>query len=771
MKAFVIRLLLVLLLLHNVLRLLSETYTVKQDSTGDFVNIQDAVYAAGYGDTVLVWPGFYNENIELTIRNIYLGSLTMVTNDLSYIQQTIIHGKNDDTITMNNSCITIMDTVVQDFEINGFTIQNGRGWQNKAGGGIRIFKSHGRIKNCIIQNNYVNSSGGGLQPGGGNIFLSNVTIRNNYARKEGGGISGLCSNLSFDTVNKCNIYCNYAAVGTDIYKTSDDTLKVVVDTFTVIEPDYYYLFSKENYETYVRDDIIAIINTPYLEQTSDDLYVSPNGDNNNTGTSINEPLKNIYFALLKAKPDTVNKQNIHLAEGIYSVSSNDECIPLGAKNYINIIGTNNLNCIIDAEFEHLHFYAFFDKYLSLENLSFINGIKPSMQNGSCFFNLSHDISLKNLIFDNNEDIGVAAIRLRECDNVYVDNCKIINSKGSPVHIGNLSNWNGSDSVDFTNSFNRFTNCTFINTRPSLMDNYGMCGFQAFIPSHPETDSITLELINCLFVENVDSTIQGYSSNGVMGLSDVDANIINCTFANNQAVNSQLGASFNIINTSKVNIYNSIFYNNEPAEMKIFYWEGDSYPELNIFNSLVMEGELGIINEDGGILYYDITNIDSDPLFYEGPDFPYNLGNSSPCIDAGTLNLPEWIELPATDLAGNPRIYGETIDMGAYEWNPTVSIKENNLNRKERSLSVSPNPVSSSAHISAYSNSTNNLKIEVFGDNGQRVAKLTDGPVAQGTMNIDWDINSNGIYLKSGVYIVVLSENGVEKESVRIIIAR
>ena len=234
MNAFVIRLLLVLLLLHNVLRLLSETYTVKQDSTGDFVNIQDAVYAAGYGDTVLVWPGFYNENIEFTIRNIYLGSLTMVTNDLSYIQQTIINGKNDDTITKNNSCITIMDTVVQDFEINGFTIQNGRGWQNKAGGGVRIFKANGRIKNCIIQNNYVNGVGGGLQPGGGNLLLSNVTIRNNYARDEGGGIAGNCSFLTFDTANRCNIYCNYAAVGTDIYKTSDDTLLVVVDILLLL---------------------------------------------------------------------------------------------------------------------------------------------------------------------------------------------------------------------------------------------------------------------------------------------------------------------------------------------------------------------------------------------------------------------------------------------------------------------------------------------------------------------------------------------------------
>jgi len=38
--------------------------TVKQDGTGDYTIIQDAVNAAVDGDTILVWSGTYIENVS-----------------------------------------------------------------------------------------------------------------------------------------------------------------------------------------------------------------------------------------------------------------------------------------------------------------------------------------------------------------------------------------------------------------------------------------------------------------------------------------------------------------------------------------------------------------------------------------------------------------------------------------------------------------------------------------------------------------------------------
>jgi len=67
---------------------LSQIITVKQDSTGDYTTIQAAVDASVNGDTVLVWPGTYYENVVIEEKNITLGGLTLTKGDVGYINQT-----------------------------------------------------------------------------------------------------------------------------------------------------------------------------------------------------------------------------------------------------------------------------------------------------------------------------------------------------------------------------------------------------------------------------------------------------------------------------------------------------------------------------------------------------------------------------------------------------------------------------------------------------------------------------------------------------------
>jgi hypothetical protein len=57
------------------------------------------------------------------------------------------------------------------------------------------------------------------------------------------------------------------------------------------------------------------------------------------------------------------------------------------------------------------------------------------------------------------------------------------------------------------------------------------------------------------------------------------------------------------------------------------------------------------------------NLDEDPLFVDAEGGDLRLLAGSPAIDAGNESVSG---LPATDILGNPRIIGETIDMGAYE---------------------------------------------------------------------------------------------------------
>jgi hypothetical protein len=57
------------------------------------------------------------------------------------------------------------------------------------------------------------------------------------------------------------------------------------------------------------------------------------------------------------------------------------------------------------------------------------------------------------------------------------------------------------------------------------------------------------------------------------------------------------------------------------------------------------------------------NISEDPLFVSRATGNYRLTPGSPSIDAGDSSYVTW----ATDLDGHPRVQGESVDMGAYEW--------------------------------------------------------------------------------------------------------
>ncbi len=61
---------------------------------------------------------------------------------------------------------------------------------------------------------------------------------------------------------------------------------------------------------------------------------------------------------------------------------------------------------------------------------------------------------------------------------------------------------------------------------------------------------------------------------------------------------------------------------------------------------------------------DAGNIQSDPLFVDFTGFEFGLRGNSPCIDNGVYR--DWMA-GARDLAGDLRIRGEAVDMGAFEY--------------------------------------------------------------------------------------------------------
>lgn len=161
---------------------------------GDSATIQSAINGTSNGDTVLVQPYTYVENIDFDGHNIVVGSLFLMTEDDSYISSTIIDGGNAGPVVTfengENSSAVIM----------GFTIQNGSAIN---GSGIFCSYSNPTISHNTITGNSTSSNGGGIFCSYSNPTINNNTISGNSTRDGGGIYCTDCTNpiISNNTIS------------------------------------------------------------------------------------------------------------------------------------------------------------------------------------------------------------------------------------------------------------------------------------------------------------------------------------------------------------------------------------------------------------------------------------------------------------------------------------------------------------------------------------------------------------------------------------------
>ena len=162
------------------------------DSTGDgsdanpFATIQHGIDAATDGDTVLVHPGVYRENINFNGKNITVGSLFVITGDDEYILQTVIDGNR------NGSVVTFANGEEATAKLSGFTIVNGyasgTSYPGNSGGGIFCLNSSPTLTHLKVSDNEAVGEGGGLYFAHCSSTVQDVIIANNLAGGGGGGI-------------------------------------------------------------------------------------------------------------------------------------------------------------------------------------------------------------------------------------------------------------------------------------------------------------------------------------------------------------------------------------------------------------------------------------------------------------------------------------------------------------------------------------------------------------------------------------------------------
>lgn len=173
----------------------------------DFSKIQDAISNASVidGDTIIVRPGTYVENIDFLGKAIALKSKHGP-------EITIIDGGNPSDPDYGSTVI-FQNGENSSSKLQGFTITNGSGtytpWKDYSGGGIFCYYSSPIIMNNIIKNNIAERGSGICCENSLSIIVNNIIIENS-AVYNGGGIH--CGASSPSIINN-TIYGNAGGLG------------------------------------------------------------------------------------------------------------------------------------------------------------------------------------------------------------------------------------------------------------------------------------------------------------------------------------------------------------------------------------------------------------------------------------------------------------------------------------------------------------------------------------------------------------------------------
>lgn len=278
---------------------------------GNYLTIQAGINASNNGDTVLVEPGTYFENILFNGKKIVLTSRFYIANDLSFINSTIINGSNPHHPD-SASCVRIYQGEDSTTVLQGFTITGGKGtkWQDEhfagrytEGGGILTALTSPVIRYCIIKNNeammlgtgITSSGGGGIRSGDGNPKIYNCIIMNNTARYG----AGVVLNYTGASIKNCIITGNFGSLsynaGSGLWiNNNNGTLPKIIENCTVVRNSANAgtggIYSNST-TTFIRNSIIRDNSSPGSMPYIGTMNISYSNVNTNTpGTgNINVP--------------------------------------------------------------------------------------------------------------------------------------------------------------------------------------------------------------------------------------------------------------------------------------------------------------------------------------------------------------------------------------------------------------------------------------------------------------------------------------------------
>ncbi|MHB9049087.1 MAG: choice-of-anchor Q domain-containing protein, partial [Pirellulales bacterium] len=235
-----------------------------------------------------------------------------------------------------------------------------------------------------------------------------------------------------------------------------------------------------------------------------------------------------------------------------------------------------------------------------------------------------------------------------------------NYSGSPTLLActftaNYADWEGGGMMNWQNSAPTLINCVF-------SDNESNSGGGMFNRTGSDPT-----LVGCLFADNATPS---YGGGGMTNYENSSPDLTNCTFVGNTALWAG-PAIYDMNGATKAT--NCIFWGNNATQTN------EVVPPLSTWAGAVTYSCFQDADPNDANVFPGVGNTDDDPRFVElyGADNTIGTGDEnlrllpgSPCINTGSNQA-----VPAsltTDLDGDPRIMGATVDMGAYE-GPTQGL--------------------------------------------------------------------------------------------------
>ena len=606
--------------------------------------------------------GVFNDNSNPLISNTVISS-NIIININSNISGAGILNTNTSAPVITNTTITDNKLITTTGTINGAGIYN-------------TGLSEPKVYNSIIWNNLKNNnpiiSGADIENGGGNITLKN-SITQSYTTGNTADNNQVGTNPMFISSSDFRLQNGSPAVNTGsniLFAGLDANTKDLAGNTRVYNYTNGGYIDLGAYE--------SSYNSPLSADNNGIIYVKTAVFGNGSGKSWDNATADLQGAI-----NATDVQKVFVANGNY----NAPVTSFVMKNNVAIYGSfdpdNNIKTLSDTRVypslavngsvlngqnTHRVIHNNFTEILPLNTTAILDGFTITNGNstfGSGMYNIYASPTLRNLVIKNNTATasggGIATeYASPTLTNVIISGNNATNPSGS-ARGGGMYNYSANVVV---------TNMIISNNTASAM------GANSFGGGIYTINSTAQKFTNVNLTNNTATASSGYSGvGGAIFNNASDVSVINATIANNSSnsgsINSQSASA-------SVTLYNSILWGNQKNGSATASGADIEGPGTKTVKNTITQ-----VYNSGNIT--DNNQVGVNPMFISASNFI--LQSISPAINVGDNSLFPNLDANTKDLAGNARVFGSIIDLGAYEFQGTLVVNSVSENK----IQTYPNP--------------------------------------------------------------------------------